>query len=203
MKRIIALSLLLPTTLLAQEPGSTSYDWFDVNYLATNWDFGAVDVDGNGYSGRFSVALREHLFMTGDYSSWDFDDISGGSTSTTLGLGTNWDLSDRFSVYGAAGFRSIDLDLGAGNLEEETGFIAGGVRWQVANGYELRFGADYADLSPVRANEASVTIGGDIFITDTLALSLELNEHDDDETTFLIGIRFYHRNEASSLRQRR
>jgi hypothetical protein len=141
--------------------------------------------------------------MTGDYSSWDFDDISGGSTSTTLGLGTNWDLSDRFSVYGAAGFRSIDLDLGAGNLEEETGFIAGGVRWQVANGYELRFGADYADLSPVRANEASVTIGGDIFITDTLALSLELNEHDDDATTFLIGIRFYHRNEASSLRQRR
>ena len=203
MKRFLPLALLLPATVLAQEPFETSYNYFDVNYLGTSWDLGPADVDGNGYSARFSVALREHLFLLGDYAAWEFDGSSGGSTGTTLGLGSNWVLKDKWSVWGAAGFRSIDLDIGLGNVEEETGFLSGGVRWQVSDGYELRFSADFADLSPARTGELRAMIGGDIYLTETVALSLEASQTEDESTSFLIGLRFYHDRDSSGYRQRR
>jgi len=204
MKRITLLALLLPTPLLAQENSiDTSYNHFDINYFGTEWQVGGAGVDGSGYSGRFSVELREHLFLTGDYSAWDFDGSPAGSTQTSVGLGTNWNLKPRWSVFGVAGFRSVDLDFGAGNVEEETGFVAGGVRWQAADGFELRFSSDYADLTPARPGEFSVTIGSDIYLTDVVALSLEVNENDDEATTVMIGFRFYHDRESSGLRQRR
>lgn len=203
MKRILPLALLLPAPLLAQESNEASYNYFDVDYVDTNWDTGAGSVDGNGYSGRFAVAVRDHMFLTGEFSAWEFDGIPGSSQTAALGIGTNWSLKPRWSVFGAAGVRSIDLDLGAGNAEADNGFAAGGVRWQVADGFELRLLADYSDLSPARTGEVSVTLGGDIFLTDVVSLSLEVNENEDDATTYMIGLRFYHDRESSGLRQRR
>ena len=203
MKRLLPLAILLPAPLLAQESPETSYNWFDINYLGTSWDIGPADVDGNGYIGRFSVELREHLFLTGEYAAWDLDSAASGSTSTSIGIGSNWDLKPKWSVFGVAGVRSLDLDIGLGNVEEETGYLAGGVRWQVANGFELRFMGDYADLSPARSGETSITVGGDIYLTDVVTLSIELNENDDETTTMLFGFRFYHDRESSNLRQRR
>lgn len=203
MKRFIALACLLPMPLMAQEVGETSYDYFDVNYIGMTWPVPAApDLDGNGFEGRFSVEIRDHLFFNGEYSAWDFDGLDGGSTSSGLGIGSNWDIG-RFSVFGVAGYRSLDLDLGAGNMEEETVYLSGGLRWQVARGFELRASADYADLSPARTGETSVTVGGDIYLTDVISIAIELNENDDDVTTALVGLRFYPTKDSSRLRKRR
>jgi hypothetical protein len=40
-------------------------------------------------------------------------------------------------------------------------------------------------------------------LTDVAALSLELQENDDNTTTFMLGIRFYHKKGTAGLRQRR
>lgn len=203
MKRIITLALLLPTPLLAQQDAnSTSYNYFDGSYYGVNWDVPAApDLDGSGFMGRFSIEVRPHLFMTGSYTAWDFDTVAGSSKTTSLGIGSNWDLGRRWSIFGVAGFRTIDLDIGAGNMEDESGYLSGGARLQLGRGFEARVSADYQDLSP--AAETSVTIGGDIYLTEAIALAIDLNQADDDTTSIVVGIRFYHDKDSSSLRQRR
>lgn len=203
MKRIIALAALLPASAFAQEVERISYDHFDFNYLGTSWDEGALNLDGNGYTGRFSVEMREHMFIFGEYESWEFDNLDAGSTSKSLGIGSNWDIGEKWSLWGAVGVTSLDLNVGAGNLDDEAGLVAGGARWAVGEGFELRFGAEYAELTDTGIGDSTVSIGGDIYLTDVVALTIEVTENEDDVTNYLIGLRFYHMKDSSGYRQRR
>lgn len=73
MKRIIALVILLPSVALAQEADEISYDYFDFDYLRTDWDAGSSEIAGTGWGGRFSVGLRDHVYLGGEYRSWEHD----------------------------------------------------------------------------------------------------------------------------------
>jgi hypothetical protein len=205
MKRIIALAALLPAAALAQEP-NVSYDYFDFSYFRTDWDAGVLEVDGSGWAGRFSVGIRDHLFVGGEYRSWDPDGVDGRSTFKRIGIGAHWEAGENWSFFGEAGFKSIDLDLGGGNMEDDPGYVGGGARWYVTDGYELRFSAEYSEERKGTLpgyGEVSVLFGGDIYLTDVATLSLEVQENDDNTTTFLLGMRFYHKKDTSDFRQRR
>lgn len=203
MKRLLGLVILLPAPLWAQQNYETSYDYFDANYLGVNWSVpSATDLDGNGITGRVSIQVRDHLFLTGLYSAWDFDGVDGSSMQKDFGIGSNWTFR-RFSIYGAAGIRSLDLDVGTGNMKKHSGYATAGARLQLGRAFEVRASADYADMSPVRTGETSVTVGGDIYLTEVIALSLEASQHEDDTTSYLVGFRFYHRKDSSNMRKRR
>ena len=106
-------------------------------------------------------------------------------------------------MYGEAGFTSLDLDLGTGNIEDDPAYVAAGARWNVAEGYQLRLGADWSEAgkgTPLGRGESSITFGGDIFVTNTAAFTIEVNENDDNTTSFLLGLRFYHKNERNARR---
>lgn len=206
MKRIIACAFLMPALSLAQEAHEISYDHFDFDYIRTDWDAGTTEVAGTGWGGRFSVGIREHVYIAGGYQSWEADGIADRSTFKRLGFGVHGELSERLSLYGEAGFKSIDLDLGAGNVEDDPGYLGGGARWNVADGYELRIGAEFSEDRKGTlpgAGETSITIGGDIYLTNAAALAIEVTENDDNTTSFLIGMRFYHKKDRGNLRQRR
>lgn len=211
MKRIIACALLLPAAGLAQESSQISYDYFDFDYFRTDWDAGAIETDGAGWGGRFSVGIRERVYITGGYQSWEPDGVSGGSTFKKLGFGLHGDIGQRWSLYGEAGFKSIDIDLGgpsplSNNVEDDPGYFGAGARWYVADGYELRVGAEFSEDragSLPGAGESTVFVGGDVYLTDAAALTVEMSENDDNTTTFLIGLRFYHKKDSGGLRQRR
>ena len=205
MKRILPLVLLLPTPLLAQQQSvdEASYNFFDVDYVGTNWDTGAGTIDGNGYAGRFSVAVRDHMYLSGEFSAWEFDGIAGSSQTSSFGIGTNWNLKPRWSVFGTAGIRTADIDVGTGNMQADNPFVTGGVRWKISDGFELRLIGDYVDLDPARTGKVSLTVGGDIFLTDVVALSLEANQNEDDTTMYMVGLRFYHGRDTAGLRKRR
>ncbi|HEY5667177.1 MAG TPA: hypothetical protein VIV64_10675 [Gammaproteobacteria bacterium] len=200
MKRAIALALLLPTAALAQEGNEVSYDYFDFNYFRTDWDVGTTETDGAGWAGRFSVDIRDHVYLTGGYRTWEPDGVDGRSTYKRLGFGVHREVGERWSVYGEAGFTSLDLDLGSGNIEDDPAYVAAGARWNVADGYQLRLGADWSEAgkgTPLGRGESSITFGGDIFVTDTAAFTIEVNENDDNTTSFMLGLRFYHKNERN------
>lgn len=206
MKRIIALVMLLPSVALTQENSEISYDWFDFDYFRTDWDAGANEIDGTGWAGRFSFGIREHVYIAGGYRSWEPDGIDGRSTYKQIGFGVHGDIGERWSLFGEAGFTSLDLDLGAGNVEDDPAYFAAGARWYVADGYELRVSADFSESgkgTPLGRGESSVTFGGDIYVTDATAFTIEVNENDDNTTSFLIGLRFYHKKDNTSMRQRR
>ncbi|HUF72021.1 MAG TPA: hypothetical protein VMR74_03875 [Gammaproteobacteria bacterium] len=206
MKRIIALVMLLPSVALTQEDSQISYDWFDLSYYRTDWDSGAIETDGTGWAGRFSIGIREHVYLGGEYRNWEADGIADGSTYKRFGFGVHRGIGDRWSIFGEAGFTSLDLDLGAGNIEDDPAYFAAGVRWYVADGYELRLSGEFTEAgrgTPVGRGEAAVTFGGDMYITDAVAITIEATENDDHTTSFLIGFRIYHKKDTSGLRQRR
>jgi hypothetical protein len=206
MKRIIALVMLLPSVALAQEANEISYDYFDFDYFRTDWDAGATEIAGAGYAGRFSVGLRDHVYLGGEYRSWDPDGVSGRSTFKRIGFGVKGNVGEKWSLYGEAGFTSLDLDLGAGNIEDDPAYFGGGARWAIAPGYELRVGAEFSEAgkgTPLGRGESAVTIGGDIYVTDAAAFTIDVTENDDNTTSFMIGLRFYHKKDTSGLRQRR
>jgi hypothetical protein len=206
MKRIIACALLLPAVASAQDGNEISYDYFDFNYSRMDWDAGMTEIDGTGWGGRLSVGIREHVFINAEYRDWNADGASGGSTFKKLGFGVHGELSDNWSLYGEVGFKSQDIDIGGGNWEDDPGYIGGGARWYVAEGYELRVSADFFESgkgTPPGVGESSVTIGGDIYLTEVATLLFELNENDDNTTTFMVGMRFYHTKDSDNLRRPR
>jgi len=206
MKRIIAGVLLLPSLTLAQGSNEISYDWFDIDYFRTDWDAGDIETAGTGWAGRFSVGIREHVYLGGEYRTWDIDGVDDRSSYKRLGFGVHGAIGERFSLFGEAGFKSLDLDLGTGNVEDDPGYIAGGARWYVADGYELRVSADFSEEgkgTPAGVGETTLTFGGDIYLTDVATLTLEVMENDDNTTSFMIGMRFYHKKDTSDLRPTR
>jgi hypothetical protein len=206
MKRIIAAALLLPSLAFAQGSNEISYDYFDIDYFRTDWDTGMNEVDGTGWAGRFSVGIRDHVYVGGEYRTWDFEGVDDRSSYKRLGFGVHGAIGERWSLFGEVGFKSLDLDLGSGNVEDDPGYIGGGARWYVADGYELRFSADFSEAgkgTPAGVGETSMTFGGDIYLTDVATLTIELNENDDNTTTFLIGMRFYYTKDPSDLRATR
>jgi hypothetical protein len=206
MKRIIACALLLPAVATAQDANEISYDYFDFSYTRMDWDAGSTEIDGTGWGGRLSVGIRENVFVNAEYRDWNADGASGGSTFKKLGFGVHGEVGDAWSLFGEVGFKSQDIDIGGGNVEDDPGYIAGGARWAVADGFELRFIADFYEKgkgTPAGVGESSVTFGGDIYMTDAVTLMFEVNENDDNTTSFLIGMRFYHKKDSSNLRRSR
>jgi len=205
MKRIFALAMLLPSVTLAQD-NNISFDYFDLDYFRTDFDLGSTETAGEGYAGRFSVGIRNHVYISGEYRAWDFDNTENGSTYKRLGFGVHGAIGENWSVYGEGGFKSLDLDLGTGNVEDDPGYVGGGVRWYLADGFELRVGGEFAEAgkgTPAGVGETTLTVGGDVYMTDVAALTFDLTEDDENTTTFMIGLRFYPNKDADTLRSSR
>lgn len=204
MKRLLALALCAPALAVAQESNEVSYDYFGLDYSGSNWDFGTADLDSSGLGGEFSIDIRNQFFLFGDYHSWEFDDLGdAGSVSKTFGAGKAFDIGERWSVFGGLGVRMLDLDVGLGNVEDEGGFLEGGARIRFADSFELRFGLEYADVADTGIGETAFTLGGDLHLTDVVALTVELNENEEEITSWMIGVRLYPGRDSSALRQRR
>ena len=162
--------------------------------------------DGTGWAGRFSFAIRDHVYLGGEYRSWEADGVPDRSTFKRFGFGVKGNVGEKWSLFGEAGFTSLDLDLGGGNVEDDPAYIAGGARWYVADGYELRVSADFSEAgkgTPLGRGESSVTFGGDIYVTDAAAFTIEVTENDDNTTSFMLGIRLYYKKDRSTMRQLR
>jgi hypothetical protein len=209
MKRLLALALFAPAVTLAQE-NDVSYDYFDFNYLASTWDLPGPGEDSSGYGGKFSIDFNDLYFIFGDYHAWEMDDpIAGdpGSVAKSIGLGKAFKFGERWSVYGGVGFRTLDLDVGTGNMDEEGGLVMGGARARFADTFEFRVGAEYADVVTSAMSgligESSVIVGMDLHMTDVVAITMDLKENDESVTSLTVGVRFYPTKETDQLRQRR
>ena len=210
MKRLLALALFAPAVTLAQERNEVSYDYFDFNYLSSTWDLPGPGDDSSGYGGKFSIDFSSRYFMFGDYHTWEFDDpVAGdpGSVAKTIGLGKAGKFGQRWSVYAGLGFRSLDLDIGTGNLQVEGAVVIGGARLRFADTFEFRVGAEYADtVSSAMSGiigEASATVGFDLHMTDVTAITVEVKQNEESVSSWSVGIRFYPTKETNQLRQRR
>jgi hypothetical protein len=202
MKRIGVLPLLLlPALAFAQSNvEEISYHYLDLGLLEADIDAAGADLEGSGLGFEYSVDVRDHVHLFGAYQSFEIDDVEEGDAASKLfGIGTHWDLTQKLSVFGRLAYTDVDLDLGTGNFGDDGATVSGGVRYMFGDGWEVRGGADYVSLDD-GGSDTFFTIGGNFFITDVVALSLDLDDRD-DTTTALLGLRFYWDNDAGPRRR--
>lgn len=190
---ILAAALLLPATVLAQGD-EISYSYLDVGYLAANIDAADSDLDASGVSlgGSVAVGDRGHLFAL--YERAELDEAEAVDFDwRVFGGGVQFAPLDALSVYGRFGLAdvNIDPDLGFGefSVSDEGIYAAGGVRYLLLDTLELRGGVEYYNLED-GGDDTLVTLGGEYFLTDVVALTFDLSVHEDAEM-FVIGGRFY------------
>jgi hypothetical protein len=197
MKRLLALPILFSLPLLAAaQPEQADYLYLDLGYGKSETDVPGGDVEGNGLGFEVSVPVREHIHLVGGYAASELDDnADADSVEKYFGVGTQWSLARKLSVYGQAGVIDLDLDVGAGNLEDDGLFLSGGVRFMPTAGWEIRGGFDYVDLD-VLDTDTSLFVATDLFLTDVVALTARITGND-DTTALTIGGRFYFGNEQA------
>ncbi len=195
MKRLIMLAVLLPMSAMAQPVvDEVDYHYLELGYVFTERDVPGGDVDGRG-PGRFeySFPIRNRLHLFAGAEAITYKDVApetnGKSRSKTMGLGTHFNLTDRLSVYGRFAYTDLSLNLGAGTESDDGALVSAGVRYMPAAGYEIRGGATYRRLDDA-GGDTRVFFGGDIFLTDIVAITLDLNLGDDENALF-VGGRFY------------
>ena len=197
MRRMLALPILLALPLVvAAQPDDINYLYLELGYGQTELDVAGPDIEGNGLSLEGSVPIREHIHVFGGYGALEFDGIADAdSVEKLFGVGTNFSFFDeKLSVYGRLGFIDADIDIGAGNVEDDGLFASGGVRYMPLPGWEIRGGFEHVDLDLAGSDTAAV-IGSDLFVTDVVALTIKLKDND-DASSIAIGARFYFGNEA-------
>jgi hypothetical protein len=192
MRRIALLPLLLLPALAFAEPSTdqSSYHYLSLGLTDTSFDVPGPDLEGNGFALEFSAVARDHVHLFGGYEAFEFDDA--GDTNgqrRVFGVGTHFSLTNRLSVFGRFGYIDTDVDLGAGNIDDDGGLVSAGLRYSIADAWEIRGGADYTSLDQA-GSTTSFTLGGDMFITDAIAVSLDAADRD-DSTLLVLGLRFY------------
>jgi hypothetical protein len=202
MKRIGVLPLLwLPVLGLAQpQVDEISYHYLEVGFVDADLDVPGADLDGDGYGLEYSVDVRDHVHLFTSWERFDIDDIDGDSTRKLFGIGTHWNLTPKLSVFGRFAYTDVALDLGGGNVGDDGAAVMGGVRYMFGNGWEVRGGAEYVNLDD-GGSDTFLTIGGNFFLTDVVALSLDIDDRDGSRVA-LLGLRFYWDNDAGPRRMR-
>jgi hypothetical protein len=191
MKRFFLLPLLLPAAALAQPvTDEINYHYLEVGYLFTELDVPGPNLDGRG-PGRFeySFGIRDHLHLFAGYAAVNYRDVDAKQRTKTVGIGTHFSLSDRFSIYGRLAYTDVDLDLGAGGMSDDGALATLGARFLPAAGYEVRASATHRELDN-GGGDTMFNVAGDIWVTNVVALTFELG-FGDDENIALVGGRFY------------
>ena len=202
MTRLLALPILLALPLAAvAQPDEINYLYLELGLEQTRFDVPGSDIEADGPSIEGSVPIREHIHLFGGYGASEFDDIpDADGIQKYAGIGTHFGIGQKLSVFGRLGFIEADRDIGLGTVEDDGVLVSGGVRYMPVPGWEIRGGFDYIDLNlDLGDSETFGRIGSDLFLTDVVALTVDLTLNDDANSIFL-GARFYFGNERPTSR---
>jgi hypothetical protein len=136
-----------------------------------------VDVDGDGFALRGSLAVHPTFFVFANYQDLSFDrnvDLS----LLEVGGGGHWPLTDKIDLIGKVGITKAEIDAGPFDADDD-GFLLGArLRGVVAPKFELEGGFDYRDLDEA-GDDTTIVFEGRYFFIDNLAGGLSVSLGDD------------------------
>jgi hypothetical protein len=186
-------SLSLLATLAACLPftsqaGTMDYSYAEIAYIDTELDDDDIDVDGDGFELRGSVAFSENFFAYAGYQDLGFD-FGIDATRFDVGAGMRWPLNPKIDLVGRAGIVKTDVELDRfGVDEDDDGFLIGArLRSAITEELEVEGGFDYVDLDD-SGDDTSITLEGRYFFMPQFSGGLKL-EFGDDATAIGIGAR--------------
>lgn len=197
MKRTASLAtLLLPAIGLAQtNVEAPDYHYLELGLADVEFDVPAgADLEGDGFRFEYSVGVRDHVHLFANYDALELDEVDGDITRKLFGLGVHYSPLQKLSVFGRLGYTDLDVDVGTGNVGDDGFTLIGGARYLIGDGWEIRGGAEYVNLDH-GGSDTFLTVGGDFFLTDVAALTLDFDDRDDYQV-LMLGFRFYFDNEV-------
>jgi hypothetical protein len=173
---LAALAAALP---VASHADTMDYSYAELGYVDTKLDADAVDVDGNGFALRGSLAVHPNFFVFANYEHLGYD-FDVDTTLLEVGGGGHWPLSDKVDVVGRLGIVKAGLDIDRADIDvDDDGFMFGArVRGVVAPKFELEGGFDYRDLDDA-GDDTTIVMEGRYFFLEQLAGGLSVAIGDD------------------------
>lgn len=185
--RVITTILLLAISgpLFAQ---SLSYNYVQGSYLRTELDDGPLDIDGDGFGLKGSVAVGDmwHVFANFTRSDLDFD-VS--YDQTWIGGGLHTPLAPALDLYLNLAYVNVEADGVAGDFDDDGLGTALGVRMLVLPNVEVAGAISYVDLED-SGSETAIEADGWYYLTRNFALGggIALG---DDVNRYGIGVRYF------------
>jgi hypothetical protein len=179
-----AAGALAAGTAHAQPPsyGPLPYDYLFANYALTELDNGGVEIGG-------SIEVAERVLVFGSYHDWELD---GGADRSgfSIGGGYRWALSPSMDIIAKLALAETEIDPPGPAKFDDSGLVASGeLRAWVSERLELS-GELLLDDSLGDDVETVLEFGGQHHLNPNLSLGGRLRI-DDDDTTLLLGARFY------------
>jgi hypothetical protein len=163
-------------------------DGFNYTFLDLGWansEIDDLDVDGDGFALRGSLALTDRFHLIASYSDLDYD-FDVGSQGLEIGGGLNLPLSPKLDFVGSISYLEQEVDVpGFGSVDDDGFGLGAGLRGRVAERLELTGGLQYVDFSD-GGDDTAFGAGARYFFTDMFALGADVSLND-DVTTWMIG----------------
>jgi len=161
-----------------------NYTYVEGAYANTDIDGG---LDGDGLDVRGSFSLTDTLFLTGGYTSRDFD-FGIDLDRYEAGLGGHLPLAANLDVVGTVSYLHSEEDFAFGDADDDGIGLALGLRGRLTDALEVQGGLSYADLDDFN-DDLALSIDGRYYMTPQLALGAGF-EAGDDVSTWTVGLRY-------------
>jgi hypothetical protein len=182
-------SVALPAIAALSLAGPALADGFSYNYIEGALGSSELEIEGlsgtadgdGGYLGA-SGELGKHVFGFINGTTNEYEDVLR-ITSSTLGVGFNWPLSQNLDLVSTLSVDRIELEAD-GDSESEDGVGVGvGLRGRIGERFEWTVGGKYRDIDVTKITTFS--LGGRYYISPRFAVGAEVvaNEYEDDETS--------------------
>ena len=171
---LAALAAALP---LASHADVMDYSYAELGYVDTELDGDGIDVDGDGFALRGSLAVHPNFFVFAGYQDLSFD-FGVDASLLEVGGGGHWPLTDKVDIVGKLGIVKAELEVGRFDADDD-GFLLGArVRGVVAPKFELEGGFDYRDLDEA-GDDTTIVLEGRYFFIEQLSGGLSVSIGDD------------------------
>jgi hypothetical protein len=173
------------TTSVFPADNGFSYSYLEAGFVKTDLDDDVlgVDVDGDGFGIKGSIAFTDMLHGYVDYANQDYDfDVS--IDSWELGIGLNHSLNANVDLIGRLGYTKFDADV----VDDDGFALQAGVRARPMDRVEVEGLLHYVDLDDA-GDGTSAIINGRYFFHPQFAVGAGV-EFGDDATIWNIGVRW-------------
>jgi hypothetical protein len=173
-----ALIAAMALTPLAAQAEGFSYSYLELGYVET--DFDDIDEDADGFALAGSLEITDQVFMFAGYG-----DLSAGPVdfeTYDIGAGYAWSISPRADLYGTLAYVKAEVDVPGFGSGDDDGYGAGvGIRYRVADPFELEAAINYVDLQD-SGDGTSFGLAGRWYFVEQFALGFGIDFSDDADT---------------------
>jgi opacity protein-like surface antigen len=148
-KALLAALVAVPLVSQAQESNPSapfSYNYAEIAYEESDFDFGGGDISGDGLvlSGSFEITEDWHAFAAYGNSDLDF----GIDLDTwAIGAGYRYPLRSDTDVYGRILYLNTEVDVpAAGDIDEDGLGVQVRLRFRVSDVFEVEGGIQHLDV---------------------------------------------------------